>query len=221
MEDNDIIETPKKRKRRKRIPGRSKLSGKSDEEKREIVAAEAGQMKQIVRQRNNVQKFLKRMAVGCPNKIEAFREIFPEANDWSYSKVWRHINNLLLRHSSSNALKTYRNKWLEMLEQKKVDLLLYLEQEIIYNDDKRIRAYEKLKAIETFAKLAGFTAPAPTVIQQINVKENNEKELLTIFGMDEGAPIENKDDTEIIDAQIVEAEENDELIFDIDEDLDL
>jgi ABC-type lipoprotein release transport system permease subunit len=94
-----------------------------------------------------------------------------------------------------------------MLDQKKVDMLMYLEQEIIYSSDPAIQIKDKLKAIETYAKLAGFTAPTPTVIQQLNVQSDTQKELFNIFGIDDDSKqIEEK--PEVIDAEIIETNED-------------
>lgn len=183
--------------------GTTKYDGKSDEEKKALKNVEAGEAVQIFKQKKNIQRFLQRIAVG-QSKISAFREIFPESESWSTTKIWRHVNCILMRNASSEYLKLYRNKWLEMLEQKKVDMLLYLEQEIIFNESKSIRAFERLKAIETFAKLAGFMAPTPTLVQNISVKEDTRKELLSIFGIESG-PIENAlPESNVIDAEIID-----------------
>ena len=142
--------------------------------------------KNIINDKTRIEKFYKRVANG-QHKISAFREIFTEC---------------ALTH-----LKRYRKRWLEMLDQKKVDMLMYLEQEIIYSSDPAIQIKDKLKAIETYAKLAGFTAPTPTVIQQLNVQSDTQKELFNIFGIDDDSKqVEEK--PEVIDVEIVETKED-------------
>lgn len=156
-------------------------------------------IKEIKSQRSNIRKFLGLIAAG-QHKIKAFKESFPISEKWSSTKIWRHVNGLMLRYATSDVLQSYRKQWLAGLEQKKVDMLMLIEQEMIFNDN--VRPHDKLKAIETFAKLAGMTAPTPTLVQQINIKEDNEKELLNIFGMDISENmIENRD--EVVDAEII------------------
>lgn len=168
-------------------------------------------IKEIKSQRSKIRKFLGLIAAG-QNKLTAFRDTFPESEKWSKTKIWRYVNAIMLRYATSDVLQSYRKQWLAGLEQKKVDMLILIEQEMIFNDN--VTARDKLRAIETFAKLAGFTAPAPTVIQQINVKENNEKELLTIFGMDKSENMIDNN-SEVVDAEIID---NNDFNLDIEND---
>lgn len=221
LNDNNTLPTKKRgrpigSKTKKKQHGKTKYDGKTKDEKRIIKNTEAGQAIQIFKQRAKIKNFLKKIACG-QNKISAFKETFPESESWSTTKVWRHVNCILLRNSSSNYLKLYRNKWLECLEQKKVDMLLLLEQEVIFNDDRSIRISDKLKAIETFAKLAGFMAPTPTLVQQINVETDTQKELLNIFGIETKETqlkLENKTNI-VIDAEIID---NNDFNLDIEND---
>ena len=55
--------------------------------------------------------------------------------------------------------------------------------------------------------MAGFTAPTPTVIQQLNVQSDTQKELFNIFGIDDDSKqVEEK--PEVIDVEIVETKED-------------
>jgi hypothetical protein len=162
--------------------------------------------KNIINDKTRIEKFYKRVANG-QHKISAFREIFTECDDWHETRIWRYINYFMSTENALTYLKRYRKRWLEMLDQKKVDMLMYLEQEIIYSSDPAIQIKDKLKAIETYAKLAGFTAPTPTVIQQLNVQSDTQKELFNIFGIDDDSKqIEEK--PEVIDAEIIETNED-------------
>jgi hypothetical protein len=90
-----------------------------------------------------------------------------------------------------------------MMEQKKVDMLMYLEQQIIYNEDNpNISIGDKIRAIECFAKIAGFDK-TPTVVNNLLVTDRS-AELNQIFGISDNNQLEHNED--VIDAEITDEE---------------
>jgi hypothetical protein len=156
----------------------------------------------IMPARDRVKKFLMRLSSG-QNRLTAFKECFPISESWSNTKIYNHINAIVSKKASQNQLKHYRERFLNMMEQKKVDMLMYLEQQIIYNEDNpNISIGDKIRAIECFSKIAGFDK-TPTVVNNLLVTDRS-AELNQIFGISDNNQLEHNED--VIDAEITDEE---------------
>ena len=150
--------------------------------------------------RKKVKQFLMRLAAG-ENKVNAFKSIFPVSKTWSYTKIYSHINAIVSKANSINFLKHYRDSYFALLDQKKVDLLMYLENEIIYNEDvkddgkPKVSINDKIRAIESYAKLAGFDKQIiQPIVNQVTINQDKNNQIKEIFGIME------KDDDNVVDA---------------------
>jgi hypothetical protein len=161
----------------------------------------------ILKDKAKVKDFLNKVVIGGDNKIAVFREVWPELNDWNDHRIWRAINSIFMDNPTCTALKKARQKWLTWLDQKKVDILMVLESEFIY--DRSVSPLIRLNAIGQYAKIAGFNAPEPTVITNINMREETQKELLTIFGIEQTGKKgkKDKDDEEPKALDVIDIEE--------------
>ena len=124
--------------------------------------------------KQKIKLFLAKVALGQP-KLKTFKEVFGVS--WGNNKIYQHINYILQKESSKNILKRYRENTLQLLDQKKTDLLLYLEQ-MVYNED--IDLQTRLRIIDQFTKLLDSYAKPTT--QQIKINKNDVS-IKQIFGL--------------------------------------
>lgn len=121
-----------------------------------------------------IKLFLAKVALGQP-KLKSFKDVFGVS--WGNNKIYQHINYILQKESSRAVLKRYRDNLIQLLDQKKADLLLYLEQ-MVYNEEIDIQT--RLRIIEQFSKLLdSYSKPTAQEIK-INKDEVSVKQ---IFGL--------------------------------------
>lgn len=137
-------------------------------------------------QRANVKKFLHKIINGVP-KMNAFHEVFPSTVNWPIKKVYYHINTILAREASKDILKKYRKDIESLLDQKKTDMLLYIES-IIYDESGNVTISDKVKAINSFINLSNsIQGKMNNTNVLISISDTKEKinKINEIFGIEE------------------------------------